>query len=69
MAGGRTDLRPGRDVEYHDFQVVRGIAKNAAAQDYRWSAVITGILHSAVQMSIATSPQVTDTRKAANDHK
>ena len=60
----------GREVEYYDFPAVRGIAKNAAAQDYRWSAVITGIVHSVpFQMSVATAPQVAETRRAANDHK
>ena len=37
----------GRSVEYYDLPVVRQITRNAAPTDYRWSAVILGIVKSA----------------------
>ena len=37
----------GREMEYYDMPAVRGIAQDAAANDYRWSAIITGIVRSA----------------------
>jgi hypothetical protein len=36
----------GRGVEPFDMPAVRTIARNAAASDYRWSALITGIVNS-----------------------
>jgi hypothetical protein len=36
----------GRPLEYYDMPVVRNIARQAAAHDYRWSAVISGIVRS-----------------------
>jgi hypothetical protein len=37
----------GRGIEYYDAPAIRGIVRNAAADDYRWSAVIQGIVKSA----------------------
>jgi mono/diheme cytochrome c family protein len=37
----------GRGIEYHDLPAVRRIVRDAAAQEYRWSAVIRGIVSSA----------------------
>ena len=37
----------GRGIEYYDMPVVRGIVSDAAANDYRWSAIILGIAGSA----------------------
>jgi hypothetical protein len=37
----------GRGIEYYDAPAIRGIVHNAAADDYRWSAVIQGIVKSA----------------------
>jgi mono/diheme cytochrome c family protein len=37
----------GRLVDYRDQPAIRKIARQAAAQDYRWSAIITGIVKSA----------------------
>ena len=37
----------GRGIEYYDMPVVRGIVSDAAAHDYRWSAIILGIAGSA----------------------
>ena len=37
----------GRRVEYYDMPTIRRIAREAEAADYRWSAVILGIIESA----------------------
>jgi mono/diheme cytochrome c family protein len=37
----------GRGIEYYDDPAIRGIVRNAAADDYRWSSVILGIVKSA----------------------
>jgi len=37
----------GRGLEYYDEPAVRGIVRGAAADDYRWSSVILGIVKSA----------------------
>jgi len=37
----------GRGIEYYDASAVREIVRNAAADDYRWSSVILGIVKSA----------------------
>jgi mono/diheme cytochrome c family protein len=43
----------GREVESYDFPAVRKITQEAAAGDYRWSAIITGIVKSLpFQMSV-----------------
>ena len=36
----------GRTVEYYDLPVIRKIAAEAAADDYRWSSVIAGVVKS-----------------------
>ena len=36
----------GRRVEYHDQPVIRRIVREAAEQDYRWSAIVLGIVQS-----------------------
>jgi hypothetical protein len=36
----------GRGLEFYDMPVVRGIAKDAARQNYRFSAIVAGIVHS-----------------------
>jgi hypothetical protein len=36
----------GRGIEYYDLPAVRKIARDAAAGDYRWSAIISGIVNS-----------------------
>jgi len=53
----------GRRIEYYDRPAVRKIVKDAAAQNYRWSALISGIVQSpAFQMRAAKANQL----KAAN---
>jgi hypothetical protein len=37
----------GRGIEYYDAPAVRGIVRSAAADDYRWSSVVLGIVKSA----------------------
>ena len=36
----------GRGVEYYDAPAVRRIVREASAEDYRWSALIVGIVRS-----------------------
>jgi hypothetical protein len=36
----------GRGIEHYDLPAVRGIVREAAANDYRWSAIILGIASS-----------------------
>jgi hypothetical protein len=36
----------GRGLESYDYPVVRGISRDAAKSDYRWSAIIAGIVES-----------------------
>jgi hypothetical protein len=36
----------GRGIEYYDQPAIRKIAREAAAQDYRWSSIITGVVNS-----------------------
>jgi mono/diheme cytochrome c family protein len=44
----------GRNVEYFDRPAIRKITRTAAAKDYRWSAIIEGIVKSVpFQMSVA----------------
>jgi mono/diheme cytochrome c family protein len=37
----------GRGLEFYDAPAIRGIVRDAAADDYRWSAVVLGIVKSA----------------------
>ena len=36
----------GRGIEYHDAPAVRGVARRAAANDYRWSSLVLGVVES-----------------------
>jgi hypothetical protein len=46
----------GREIESYDLPAVRKIRLDAAAGNYRWSAIITGIVNSRpLQMSVAGS--------------
>ena len=36
----------GRELEYYDMPEVRAIVRSAAAQDYRFSALVAGIVRS-----------------------
>jgi len=47
----------GRGIELDDRPLVRGVAREAAARDYRWSAIVLGIVRSApFQMKKAPAP-------------
>jgi hypothetical protein len=48
----------GRGVEAYDMPAVRRIIKGAAANDYRFSSIVRGIVHSVpVQMRVKPRPQ------------
>ena len=52
----------GRGVEHSDMPLVRSIARKAAAQDYRFSAVVLGIVESPpfmVKKGVAEAPAAT----------
>jgi hypothetical protein len=56
----------GRGVEYYDEPTIRGIAREAAKQNYRFSSVVLGIVRSpAFQMKSAA---VTPTQTAMASH-
>ena len=47
----------GRGVEYYDRPAVREISRKAASSDYRWSALLQGIVESTpVQMRRSREP-------------
>jgi len=46
----------GRKLEYYDAAAVRGITRQAAANDYRWSSLITGVIRS-TPFQMRRSPQ------------
>ena len=48
----------GRGLDYHDMPAVRAILRDAAAQNYRFSALIRGVVHSTpFQMRLAAPPE------------
>ncbi len=48
----------GRGIEYYDLPAVRKIVREAAANDYRWSSIIEGIVKSVpFQMSSVRAPE------------
>ena len=46
LSGKLLSYALGRGLEPSDYPVVRGISRNAAKSDYRWSAIIAGIVES-----------------------
>jgi mono/diheme cytochrome c family protein len=55
----------GRGLEYYDQPAVRRIVKDAAADDYRWSSVILGVVKSApFQMRLRSDAAPADMKKA-----
>jgi hypothetical protein len=46
----------GRGIEYYDLPAVRAIASAAAADDHRWSSIITGIVQSTPFVMSASAP-------------
>src|SRR6266566_936723 len=51
----------GRGLDYHDMSAVRRIAHEAAAADYSWSSVITGIVTSTPFSMAVASGEVSKT--------
>ena len=47
----------GRMVEYYDRPAIRTIVRDAAAQDYRWSSLIMGIVKSPAFQMRRTAPE------------
>jgi Protein of unknown function (DUF1585) len=45
----------GRRLEYYDQPAVRSIVRDAAANQYRWSSIILGIVKSPAFLSTAQS--------------
>ncbi|MYD71841.1 MAG: DUF1592 domain-containing protein [Acidobacteria bacterium] len=54
----------GRGVEYYDAPAVRAIVRAAAASDYRWSSLISGIVRSAPFQMRMSDGAVSDARRA-----
>ncbi len=53
----------GRGIETSDYPAIRKISRDAASQDYRWSAVIRGIVNSpAFRMGVAGSEKLVAAR-------
>jgi len=46
FAAGLLTYALGRSLEYYDMPAVRSLVRNAAANDYRWSSLISGIVSS-----------------------
>ncbi len=57
----------GRRLEYHDMPAVRKIVRGAAAQDYRWSSIVLGIVESPAFLMRA-SRAVSKGSKETNDN-
>ena len=56
----------GRELEYYDMPQVRAVVRRAAAQDYRLSAIVSGIVSSDAFRMQAPPPQAT-ARRAKKD--
>ena len=54
----------GRGLEYYDYPAVRRIMKTAAPSDYRWSALITGVVQS-MPFTMAGSSEAVSSGRAA----
>jgi hypothetical protein len=54
----------GRGIEPSDYPAIRKIARDAGSQEYRWSAIIGGVVNSpAFNMGVAGSEQIVAARK------
>jgi hypothetical protein len=59
----------GRGLEYYDMAAVRSIVRQAAADDYRWSALVLGIVKGTpFQMSTAPDVSAATIARTAKDH-
>ncbi len=50
----------GRGLDHHDMPVIRAIVRDAAATDYSWSSIVSGIVKSA-PFSMAVASEAADT--------
>ena len=58
----------GRGVDYYDAPIVRGIVRDLADSDFRWSAIIEGVVTSSpFQMRRAADPADAPAPTAAAD--
>ena len=58
----------GRGIEYSDLPAVRKITRDAAARNYRWSALVAGIVRSTpFTMSVKSAATETTARNAPAD--
>jgi hypothetical protein len=59
----------GRGLDYHDMPVVRGIVRDAAANNYRFSSILMGIINSTpFQMRMKASLEPVETTASATKH-
>ena len=57
----------GRGIEYYDEPTIRGIARDASKQNYRFSSIVAGIVRSpAFQMKTAPAAATNLTAMAAH---
>jgi mono/diheme cytochrome c family protein len=56
----------GRGLDYHDMPAVRRIERDAAAADYSWSSIVTGIVKSTPFSMAVASGQATNTTQDAS---
>jgi predicted GTPase len=55
----------GRGLEYYDQPVVRAMARDAARQEYRFSALVMGVINSTpFRMRTNAAPRVEDSTRA-----
>jgi hypothetical protein len=57
----------GRRVEYYDRPAIRKIVREAATKDYKWSAIIQGIIDTPGFQMRSTSTQPAAPQQAANE--
>lgn len=62
VAGKLMSYALGRPTEYYDQPAVRKIVREAEAEDYSWSSIITGIVESAQFLTRARAQQSTQSR-------
>jgi hypothetical protein len=56
----------GRGIETSDYPAIRKIAREAAPQNYRWSAIILGIVNSpAFRMGVIANDQILSAKKGS----
>jgi hypothetical protein len=67
LAGKLLSYALGRGIEYYDMPAIRKIARDAAKSDYRWSAIVSGVVTSTpFTMGIARGGQTTNVARNGN---